>query len=73
MKGREKNISIYTYRNSDSDPDVENAGQVNVSYNMDGNIRVNPLIENLKKRSFPIEGAMLSYFSKRRDVFIFIG
>jgi len=46
-----------------------------VSFDVNGNIRVSPLIEALKKKGFvgSIDSHLISYFSSSHDCFVYLG
>lgn len=72
---REKQITLITFWDESSEPKEERIGTQTVSFDMNGNIRAQPLVESLKKKGFTslIDGHIISYFSITHDCFVYLG
>jgi hypothetical protein len=59
--------------NPEDKEEKEVVESVTVGYDEEGNIRVNSIIESLKKLGYLIKDSMVSYYSNSKKVYVYIG
>ncbi len=69
-----RSVNLTIARNGvEEKEEQEVISDVTVHYDELNNIKLGPLVENLRKMGYRVDGAMISYFNEEKKVFVYAG
>lgn len=73
-QNKKRQVSLIIAKSGPEDHEEREAvGPIPVTYDENGNVKLNPLIETLKKMGHAVGNSMVSYFSEAKQVYVYAG